>query len=160
MSLLSAMIKTYKGYNLSQEEIKKLQYKRLKQLDEYARNNSPYIKELYAEIGDDFSLEELPTTNKIEMMNNLDSWITDNYISMQKIEDFIISEIYKVVFTVSTGIIHATKLLKYFDEYRKIAVFSLKQAKSMGGNGVYFFEKGRKFCKRNVPGGKKKKNRA
>ena len=55
--------------------------------------------------------------------------------------DFIISEKYKVVFTVSTGIIHATKLLKYYDEYRKIAVFSLKQAKSMGGNGVYFFEK-------------------
>lgn len=46
-----------------------------------------------------------------------------------------------MVFTVSTGIIHATKLLKYYDEYRKIAVFSLKQAKSMGGNGVYFFEK-------------------
>ena len=53
MSLLSAMIKTYKGNNLSQEEIKKLQYKRLKQLVEYARNNSPYFKELYAEIGDE-----------------------------------------------------------------------------------------------------------
>lgn len=89
MSLLSAMIKTYKGNNLSQEEIKKLQYKRLKQLVEYARNNSPYFKELYAEIGDDFSLEELPTTNKIEMMKNFDSWITDNNISMQKIEEFI-----------------------------------------------------------------------
>ena len=86
MSLMGAMIKTYKGNNLSQEEIKKLQYKRLKELVEYARNNSPYFKDLYAKVGDDFSLEELPTTNKIEMMKNFDSWITDNNINMKKIE--------------------------------------------------------------------------
>ena len=88
MGLISAMIKTYKGNNLSQEEIKKLQYKRLKKLVEYARNNSSYFKDLYAEIGDNFSLEELPTTNKIEMMKNFDSWVTDNNISMKKIEEF------------------------------------------------------------------------
>ena len=88
MSLISAMIKTYKANNLSQEEIKKLQYKRLKQLVEYARNNSPYFKDLYAKIGHNFSLKELPTTNKIEMMKNFDDWITDSNISMQKIEEF------------------------------------------------------------------------
>ena len=80
------------------------------------------------------------------MIIDLESHTRDDVMLLQKeickkIEDFIISEKYKVVFTVSTGIIHATKLLKYYDEYRKIAVFSLKQAKSMGGNGVYFFEK-------------------
>lgn len=57
-----------------------------------------------------------------------------------RVEDFIISEKYKTVFTISTGIIHAKQLLKYYDEYRKIAVFSLKQAKSLGGNGTYFFD--------------------
>lgn len=88
MSLISAMIKTYKANNLSQEAIKKLQHKRLKQLVEYARSNSPYFKDLYAKIGDDFSLEELPPTNKIEMMKNFDSWITDSNISMHKIEEF------------------------------------------------------------------------
>lgn len=88
MSLISAMIKTYKANSLSQEEIKKLQYKRLKQLVEYARNNSPYFKDLYAKISDDFCLEDLPITNKIEMMKNFDSWITDSNISMQKIEEF------------------------------------------------------------------------
>ncbi len=80
------------------------------------------------------------------MIVDLESRTRDDVILLQKeickkIADFIISEKYKVIFTVSTGIIHATKLLKYYDEYRKIAVFSLKQAKSMGGNGVYFFEK-------------------
>ena len=88
MGLINAMIKTYKGNNLSQEKIKKLQNKRLKKLVKYAKNNSPYFKDLYATIGEDFSLEDLPTTNKIEMMKNFDNWITDSNVSMQKIEEF------------------------------------------------------------------------
>ncbi|MEG0510924.1 MAG: AMP-binding protein [Clostridia bacterium] len=88
MSLIDAMIKTYKGNNLSQEEIKNLQNKRLKKLVEYAKQNSPYFKDLYAGIDKDFNLEELPITNKIDMIKNFDSWITDSNISMQKIEEF------------------------------------------------------------------------
>ena len=88
MGLINSMIKTYKGNNLSQEKIKKLQNKRLKKLVKYAKNNSPYFKDLYATIGEDFSLEDLPTTNKIEMMKNFDNWITDSNVSMQKIEEF------------------------------------------------------------------------
>ena len=88
MSLISAMIKTYKCNNLSQEEIKKLQYKRLKELVNYSKKHSPYFKDIYAKIGDDFNLEELPTTNKIEMMKNFDSWITDNNVNMKKIKEF------------------------------------------------------------------------
>ena len=80
------------------------------------------------------------------MIIDLESHTKDDVMLLQKkickkIEEFIISEKYKVVFTIATGIIYAKMLLKYYDEYRKIAVFSLKQAKSMGGNGVYFFEK-------------------
>lgn len=80
------------------------------------------------------------------MIIDLESHTKDDVMLLQKkickkIEEFIISEKYKMVFTISTGIICAKMLLKYYDEYRKIAVFSLKQAKSMGGNGVYFFEK-------------------
>ena len=80
------------------------------------------------------------------MIIDLESRTSDDVMLLQKeickkIEDYIVSEKYKIVFTISTGIIHATKLFKHYDEYRKIAVFSLKQAKSMGGNGVYFFEK-------------------
>ena len=80
------------------------------------------------------------------MIIDLESHTKDDVMLLQKkickkIEEFIISEKYKVVFTISTGIIYAKMLLKYYDEYRKIAVFSLKQAKSMGGNGVYFLRK-------------------
>ena len=88
MSLLSTMIKTYKCNNLSQEKIKRIQYKRLKKLIAYAKNNSPYFKELYSGISDEFKLEQLPITNKIDMMRNFDSWLTDNSINMKKIEEF------------------------------------------------------------------------
>lgn len=88
MSLISAMIKTYKGNHLSQEQIKKLQYKRLRQLVMYAKNNSPYFRDLYANISDNFSLNELPPTNKVEMMQNFDNWITDNTITMERINEF------------------------------------------------------------------------
>jgi len=88
MSLISAMIKTYKGNHISQEQIKKLQYKRLRQLVMYAKNNSLYFRDLYANIGDNFSLNELPPTNKVEMMKNFDNWITDNTITMERINEF------------------------------------------------------------------------
>ncbi len=88
MSLINSMIKTYKGNRLNREQIKKLQYKRLKKLVEYASKNSPYFKELYTGIGEKFKLEELPTTNKIEMMKHFDRWLTDSNINMKRIEEF------------------------------------------------------------------------
>ena len=88
MSLISAMIKTYKGNNLKQGQVEKIQNKRLKELVKYAKNNSPYFNKLYANINEDYKLQDLPTTNKIDMMKNFDNWITDNNISMKRIEEF------------------------------------------------------------------------
>lgn len=88
MSLISAMIKTYKGNNLEQGQVEKLQNKRLKELVKYARNNSPYFNKLYDNLNEDYKLQDLPTTNKIDMMKNFDNWITDNNISMKRIEEF------------------------------------------------------------------------
>ena len=88
MSLISTMIKTYRSANLSPTKIKKLQYKRLKKLVNYSKNNSPYFKDLYKNTKDDFKLEDLPSTNKIDLMKNFDNWITDKNITMKKIEEF------------------------------------------------------------------------
>ena len=88
MGLITTMIKTYKSNNLSDEKIKKLQYKRLRKLVRYAKNNSEYFNELYKDINDDFSLEDLPITNKIELMNNFDRYLTDKNITMKKVEEF------------------------------------------------------------------------
>ena len=91
-------------------------------------------QKLYHIVADEYMIIDLESHSKDDVM------LLQKKIC-KKIEEFIISEKYKVVFTISTGIIYAKMLLKYYDEYQKIAVFSLKQAKSMGGNGVYFFEK-------------------
>lgn len=88
MSLISTIIKTYKSNNLSREKIKNLQSKRLRKLVKYAKKHSPYFQDLYTKIGDNFSLEELSPTNKIEMMKHFDSWITDSNITLQRIEEF------------------------------------------------------------------------
>ena len=88
MGLIGTMIQTHNDGNMSPNEIKKLQYKRLKKIVEYARQNSPYFKELYKDVGDDFSLEDLPPTNKVAMMKNFDTWITDSNITMERINEF------------------------------------------------------------------------
>ena len=88
MSLITAMIKTYKGNSLNQEEIKKIQEKKLKKIVRYARNNSPYFKNLYKDIQDDFTLEDLPTTNKKDLMNNFNDWVTDRNINWKRIDEF------------------------------------------------------------------------
>ena len=88
MGLIGTMIQTYNSSKMSPNYIKKLQYKRLKELVAYARQNSQYFKELYKNVGTDFRLEDLPPTNKVLMMKNFDTWITDSNITMERINEF------------------------------------------------------------------------
>lgn len=88
MGLIGTMIQTHMGGRKSSENVRKLQGKRLKKLVNYARKNSPYFKELYKNVGDDFKLEDLPPTNKVAMMANFDAYITDRSITMDRIEDY------------------------------------------------------------------------
>ncbi len=89
MSLLSAMYKTYKANNLSRKDLQKLQQKRLKKIVQYARENSSFFKELYKDIDiNNFSLKDLPVVNKKTMMDNFDSYITDNSVTMKKINEY------------------------------------------------------------------------
>ena len=88
MSLIGAMLKTYKANNMDKNKLKKLQDKRLKKIVKYARENSAYFNELYKGIGDNFKIEDLPVTNKIDMMKYFDDWVTDKNINMQRIEEY------------------------------------------------------------------------
>ena len=88
MSLIVSMLKTYKANNMDENELKRLQEKRLKKIVKYARGNSAYFNELYKGVEDSFNLEDLPVTNKIDMMKNFDTWITDKNINMQRIEEY------------------------------------------------------------------------
>ena len=88
MGLLQAMVKTYRAERLSRGELEQLQQRRLNALVRFAKENSPYYRELFAEVGEEFRLEDLPPTSKPEMMANFDRVLTDSAITMRRIEEY------------------------------------------------------------------------
>jgi len=88
MSLIGAMMTTYKGDAKSREKTASLQRKRLTKLVKCARSNSPYYKELYSGLKDDFQLSDLPPVTKPELMAHFDDVLTDRNITMKRIDDF------------------------------------------------------------------------
>ncbi|MCR5227555.1 MAG: AMP-binding protein [Eubacterium sp.] len=94
MSLIGAMMATYKGDTMSCEKTADLQRKRLIKLIKYARTYSPYYQKLYSSINDElisngkFNLNDLPPVTKPELMTHFDDVLTDRNITMKKIDDF------------------------------------------------------------------------
>lgn len=89
MNLLKAMYLTHKAEKMSAEKRIELQQQRLNDLVAYAKANSPYYKELYKEIGETFSLTDLPATNKVALMENFDNWMTDRNVTKKKVDHFM-----------------------------------------------------------------------
>ena len=88
MGLLQAMVKTCRADHLSRGQLEHLQQRRLNALVRIAREHSPYYRELFAEVGEEFRLEDLPPTSKPEMMANFDRVLTDSAITMRRIEEY------------------------------------------------------------------------
>ncbi len=66
-----------------------LQQARLKELVEYARINSPYYRELYKDVPEDFSLQDLPPVNKRTLMEHWDDWVCDRDLKLSQVESFM-----------------------------------------------------------------------
>lgn len=77
------------GEKISREERLSLQKQRLKELVEYVRRNSPYFKELYKDLPDDFTLEDLPSTDKKSMQENYNDWLTDRGLNKDKVREYL-----------------------------------------------------------------------
>lgn len=75
--------------NISDAEIKQLQTERLAKLVNYARQNSPYFKELYKDLGETFNLEDLPITSKKDLMADYDRWPTDPEVTKEKVFEYL-----------------------------------------------------------------------
>lgn len=88
MGLLQAMVKTCRADHLSRGELEQLQQRRLNALVRFAKENSQYYRELFAKVGEEFRLEDLPATSKPEMMANFDRVLTDSAITMRRIEEY------------------------------------------------------------------------
>lgn len=83
-------MKLCKAYDkLGTEERKALQKKRLNDMVEWARKNSPYYARLYKEVPEDFELADLPIVNKRVLMENWDDWITDRELTLAEVEKFM-----------------------------------------------------------------------
>lgn len=74
---------------MNPKERKDLQQKRLRELIIHAKENSPYFKELYKDIPENFSLSDLPPVNKRELMEHWDEWVTDRNISLEEVNRFM-----------------------------------------------------------------------
>ena len=86
--LSDKMIKTYRGDRRPREQIAAVQKKRLEALVRTAREKSPFYRKLYAGLGDDFCLADLPPVTKPEMMAHFDDVLTDRTVTMERIDRF------------------------------------------------------------------------
>lgn len=89
ISIFNAMYSCSKYRKLSNIERKKLQQERLNRMVRFAKVNSPYYSALYQEIGDDFSLSDLPTVTKTELMSHWNDWVTDRNVTLSEIQYFM-----------------------------------------------------------------------
>ena len=88
MGLLDKMIRTYGGDRRPRDRIAAVQDMRLKALVRTAKEKSPFYQKLYAGIGEDFHLADLPPVSKPELMAHFDDVVTDRGITMARIDDF------------------------------------------------------------------------
>lgn len=66
-----------------------LRRQRLTALVNYARQNSPYYKELYAALPDTPALCDLPVVTKPELMAHWDEWVTDREVTLADVNAFM-----------------------------------------------------------------------
>ena len=89
ISLLEALWLTHRADRMTVNDRYALQQKRLKELISYVKANSPYFSMLYRDLDENTPLSALPITNKAEMMEHFDSWLTDKNITKEKVDYFM-----------------------------------------------------------------------
>ena len=89
IGLGKAMLLTAQAGIMSREARENLQQKKLRELINYAKQNSPYFARLYRDIPSFTPLQQIPPTTKKDLMANFDEWMTDRSISKAKVERFM-----------------------------------------------------------------------
>ena len=74
---------------MNAEERCSLQARRLKELVEYARKNSPFYQRLYRDVPESFDLSDLPPTDKKTLMANWNGWVCDRELTLEQVEQFM-----------------------------------------------------------------------
>lgn len=66
-----------------------MQQERVKRMVRFAKANSRYYAALYQEVGEDFSLSDLPAVNKRELMAHWNDWVTDRSVALSEVQHFM-----------------------------------------------------------------------
>ena len=77
------------GENMTPAERGKIREERLRSLVCYAKEHSPYFKEAYQGIGDDFALSDLPPTSKRVLMEDYEKWVTDPRVTYDGVFEYV-----------------------------------------------------------------------
>ena len=77
------------GDKVSPERRQELQNQRLHELVDYARANSPYFAKLYADLPENYTLRDLPPTQKSILNDHYEDWVTDRRITLEMVEEFV-----------------------------------------------------------------------
>lgn len=89
IGMLGAMGLCSKYEKMNSEQRKALRDERLRELVSYARQNSPFYRELYKSLREDFALADLAPVNKRQLMANWDSWVTDRSLTLERANEFM-----------------------------------------------------------------------
>lgn len=89
ISVFKAMFLCRRYKKINETDKARICKERFDSIVNYVKESSPYYKELYKNIGDDFGLSDLPPTNKKELMSHFDDWITDQSIKLSDVNEFM-----------------------------------------------------------------------
>ncbi|WP_185960104.1 phenylacetate--CoA ligase family protein [Planococcus soli] len=89
MGLFRALRTTHRSRTMTRQQLHLLQQERLARLIQHAQKHSPYFEKRLGPLSVPLRLEDLPVTEKHELMNHFDEWLTDRSVSKRDIESFM-----------------------------------------------------------------------
>ena len=87
--ILGAMALCRRYERMGPRQREALRERRLRELVAHARANSPYFKELYRDVPENFVLSDLPPTDKRTLMARWDDWVCDRELKLADVERFM-----------------------------------------------------------------------
>ena len=82
IDMKEAMRLVAEGTTVSAAQRHALQQQRLRELVGYAREHSPWFAQHYADVPDDFTLTDLPYTEKATLLEHYNDWVTDRELTL------------------------------------------------------------------------------
>ena len=74
---------------MSEDQRREIREQRFRDLVSYARKNSPYYRELYRNVPEDFTLTDLPPVDKRTLMEHWDDWVCDRNLTLDQVNAFM-----------------------------------------------------------------------